>query len=57
MDFLLVVLPPIQISLMMRLERSGMKCQGFGGVRLKDYPGRWWVSRLLMGANLDRYNL
>jgi hypothetical protein len=28
-----------------------MKCLVFGGTQLKDYHGRWWVSRQPMGAS------
>lgn len=31
-----------------------MKSQGFGGTQLKDYHGRWWVSRQRMGVNSDQ---
>jgi len=37
------------------LVRNGTKCQGFGGIQLKDYPGRWWVSRQRMGVNLGKF--
>ena len=30
-----------------------MKYQGYGGIRLKDYPGRCWESRRRMDAGLD----
>ncbi len=33
---------------------SGMKCLVSGGIRLKDYPGRWWGSRQPMDANFDQ---
>ena len=33
-----------------------MKYQVFGGIRLKDYPGRWWVSRQRMGVSLDKFD-
>ena len=55
MDFMLVVLPLIQISPSMWLVRNGTKCRGFGGIRLKDYPGRWWVSRQRMDVNLGKF--
>ena len=37
--------------------RNGTKCQGFGGIQLKDYPGRWWVNRQPMDVSLGRYNM
>jgi len=36
---------------------GGMKCLGFGGIRLKDYPGQWWGSRQHMDVSLGRFKL
>lgn len=36
---------------------SGMNCLAFGGIQLKDYPGRCWESRLCMDVSSDRYKL
>ena len=55
MGFLLVVLPLIQISQKVQPARSGMKCQVFGGIQLKDYPGRWSVNPQLMGVSLGLF--
>ena len=35
---------------------SGMKCLAFGGIRLKNYHGRWLGSRQLMDVSLGRLN-
>jgi hypothetical protein len=34
---------------------SGMKCLAFGGIRLKDYHGRWLGSRQHMDVSLDQF--
>jgi len=33
-----------------------MKYQGFGGTRLKDYPGRWWASQQRMAVSLGHHS-
>jgi len=47
----------IQISLRMSLVRNGTKYQGFGGIQLKDYLGRWLESQQRMDVSLGRFNL
>jgi len=55
MAFLLVVLHQILIYRRMWLVLIGMRCQGFGGIRLKGCPGQWRESRQRMAVSLGQY--